>query len=107
MSTDNTTRHGPGRWVLGFFIVVSTLAGFGFIYKLYEFFFELTGTEGFSFAGVHLITYVLVALGFVALLAHAFLRGHFSDIEQPKYDLLAHERAFDLGEYEDDGKEAS
>ena len=84
---------------LWFFVGGCTLAGIGFGYKLYEFFWALTGTEGFEFAGVHLVTYGLVAGGFLLLLIYGFLKGHFADIEQPKYDLLERERAHDHADY--------
>ncbi len=52
--------------------------------------------EGIQFAGVHLMPYCLVACGFLALLAHAFLKGHFADIERPKFEIIDRERAYDL-----------
>lgn len=88
------------RLWIGFFAVGCTLAGAGFAYKLYEFFFDVTHREGFEFAGSHLVTYALVAAGFLLLLLFAFLHGHFSDIERPKFELLERERRYDRDEYE-------
>ena len=92
------------RFWLAFFALGCTLAGLGFAWKLREFFFDVTNREGFEFATVHLLTYALVAAGFVLLLLSAFLRGHFSDIEQPKYTLLDREIRLDLDEYGPDDR---
>lgn len=99
-STDKNPRTGLQRAWLMFFLVGCTVAGIGFFYKLYEFFWALAGTEGFEFAGVHLITYGLVASGFLLLLVFGFMKGHFADIEQPKYDLLDQERAYDHADFD-------
>ncbi len=80
-------------WIFGFVIVAAALA---FGWKIYEFAYDLVATEGLRFAGAHLLTYVLVAGGFFLLLLFCFLKGHFADIEKPKYDLLERERAHDL-----------
>ena len=85
-------------WIV-FFSVGCTLAGLGFAYKLYEFFFDVASREGFQFAGVHLVTYALVAAGFLLLLLYAFLQGHFSDIERPKHELLEKELRYDRDEF--------
>ncbi len=96
----STRRSGRLRRIwLWFFVVTCALAGVGFFYKLYEFFWNVTSTEGFEFAGVHLVTYIFVAGGFVMLLAYGFLKGHFSDIESPKHDMLERERRLDELEY--------
>jgi len=92
-------RGGLRRAWLAFFLFGALLAGAGFVYKLREFFFDVTETEGFEFAGAHLVTYLLVAGGFLLLLVHGFLRGHYADIERPKHELLEHERALDAQEF--------
>ncbi len=86
-------------WMI-FFIFIIFMAGVAFAFKFYEFFYDLSVQEGFRFAGAHLATYLLVAAGFFLLLAYAFLRGHFADIERPKYDLLDQERAHDRAEFD-------
>ena len=83
-------------WILGVVVVFSGLA---FFYKLYEFFHDLTDTEGLRFAGSHLLTYCLVAAGFLLLLTYAFLKGHYADIEKPKYELLEQEDRYDQHEF--------
>ncbi len=88
------------RVVLVVFAVVIAAAGAAFAFKFYEFFVDLAHQEGFRFAGAHVLTYLLVAGGFFLLLAHAFVRGHFNDIEQPKHDLLERERRLDHAEFD-------
>lgn len=83
-------------WIFGFVIVAGA---FAFGWKIYEFTADLLDQEGLRFAGSHLLTYVLVAGGFFMLLLYCFLRGHFADIEKPKYDLLDMEKGYDLREY--------
>ncbi len=99
-SVSERPRRSWGRrlW-LAFFLLGTLGAGVGFVYKMYEFFWDVSGTEGFEFAGVHLVTYACVATGFIMLLAHGLLRGHFGDIEQPKYDMLERECAHDRHEF--------
>ena len=95
----NSKRSPMRKAWLWFFLVGSLLAGAGFVYKMHEFFWDLSGTEGFEFAGAHLVTYLLVAGGFLLLLVHGFLSGHWSDIERPKHELLAREMERDEREY--------
>lgn len=99
---DDGRRHGartPHRAVLIVFVVAIVIAGAGFSWKLFEFFEDLLADCGLHFAGAHLMIYALVATGFVSLLAHAFLSGHFSDIERPKFDLMERERENDRQEF--------
>ena len=83
-------------WIFGFVVVAGALA---FGWKLYEFAADLLDDDGLRFAGAHLLTYVLVAGGFFLLLLFCFLRGHFADIEKPKYDLLDMEREHDARDF--------
>jgi len=99
------TRLGRGRltpaqrrWMY-FFSAIVFMAGLAFCVKLYQFFVDLGSQEGFRFAGAHLATYLLVAGGFFLLLTYGFLCGHFSNIEQPKFDILDSERRNDRAEY--------
>jgi hypothetical protein len=85
------------RVILAFFLVGCGLAGVGFSVKLYEFADDLADQKGLQFAGAHLLTYAVVALGFLALLAYSFLMGHLRDVEEPKFDLLEKERRHDAG----------
>ena len=83
------------RWILGFFLISMAIAGVGFSVKIFEFADDLADEKGLQFAGAHLLTYGLVAIGFLLLLLHSFLCGHFRDIEEPKFDLLEKERRYD------------
>lgn len=94
-----TLSRGHRRWMI-FFCLIIAVAGLAFAFKLYEFFYDLSSQQGFRFAGAHLATYLLVAAGFFLLLFYAFLKGHFSNIEQPKHDILDSERRYDRAEYE-------
>ena len=90
-------RH---RLVLAvFLIIVATAGALFFIYKIYEFFQDMVDEAGIHFAGPHLVTYFFVALGFFLILAYAFLKGHFSEIEKPKYDMLEREERYDREDY--------
>lgn len=91
------------RWIrnswIAFFGVGTFAAGLGFAYKIHQFTGDMLEQEGLQFAGAHLLTYAMVAAGFAALLAFAFLSGQFSDIEKAKYDLLEKEREHDRREF--------
>jgi hypothetical protein len=90
----------PARGMLIFFGLVIALAAVAFGVKFYEFFVNLSAQQGFRFAAIHLLTYLLVAGGFFLLLGYCFLSGHFSDIEQPKHDLLESEEERDHAEFD-------
>lgn len=84
--------HRAMLWIFG---IVILAGGAGFTFKLYEFISDLVQTEGLRFAGAHILTYLLIAGGFLILLTYAFMTGHFADIEKPKFDLLEQERRLD------------
>lgn len=92
---DSTSERRLRRALLWFFGFVIVMGGAGFTFKLYEFFVDLTDADGLRFAGAHILTYILTAGGFVLLLVLAFMRGHFADIEKPKFDMLENERRMD------------
>jgi hypothetical protein len=100
---ESRKREAPPRVVVVAFGSAVAVAGAGFAWKLFEFFEDLFAESGLRFAGAHLTIYVLVAAGFVLLLAYAFLSGHFSDIERPKLDMLEREREHDREEFGRDG----
>lgn len=100
--TEGVAKRKLGPWhrfFLWFFVFVCLMGGCAFVFKLWEFFLDLTDEDGLQFAGSHLMTYCLVAGGFLLLLTHSLMRGHFSDIEKPKYDLLASEERYDREEF--------
>lgn len=92
----DSRSHRVMIWLFGFVVFAG---GAAFFYKLYEFFVELTSPDGLRFAGSHLLTYCLVAGGFLLLLVYSFMSGHFSDIEEPKFTLLETEIEYDNQEF--------
>ncbi len=100
---DEAAQHAKDRrilaWMLWIFGFVIVLGAFAFGWKLYEFAHDLVATDGLRFAAAHLLTYVLVAGGFLMLLVYCFLRGHFADIEKPKYELLEMEKQHDARDF--------
>ena len=79
---------GPRRAVLWFFALAVTAAGGMFTFKLFSFMKTIKRDERAGFAFDPLITYGLVAAGFLCLLVWAFLTGQFHRIEEPKHAML-------------------
>jgi hypothetical protein len=71
-----------------FFVLACTTAGCMFVYKLFSFLRTIKRDELAGFAFDPILTYALVAMGFLFLLAWAFLTGQFKDIERPKYEMM-------------------
>ncbi len=71
-----------------FFITAVTVAGCMFCYKLFAFLRTIKRDELAGFAFDPILTYGLVAMGFLFLLAWAYLSGQFRDIERPKYEMF-------------------
>lgn len=94
-----TSEGAFHKWMTRLFVVVVIGGGLAFTVKLYEFFDDLTRADGLRFAGSHLLTYCLVAAGFFLLLLACFIGGHFSNIEQAKYDMLEEEERYDRQEF--------
>ena len=94
------TTFGPWHgFFMRFFVFVCLAGGCAFVFTLWEFFQDLTDEDGLQFAGSHLMTYCLVAGGFLFLLVYSLMRGNFSDIEEPKYELLQMEERYDREEF--------
>lgn len=72
-----------------FFITVSLAAGAMFTFKLFSFMKTIKKEELDGFAFDPILVYAFVAVGFLFLLAWAYLTGQFRDIESPKYDMFA------------------
>lgn len=85
---DKLTLPRPPRAVLVFFVAAVTVAGCMFCYKLFQFLRTIKRDELAGFAFDPILTYGLVAMGFVCLLAWAYLSGQFRDIERPKYEMF-------------------
>ncbi|MFT5284191.1 MAG: nitrogen fixation-related uncharacterized protein [Planctomycetota bacterium] len=71
-----------------FFTLAVTGAGCMFTYKLFTFMKTIKKDELAGFAFDPLIIYAFVAMGFICLLAWAYMTGQFRDIESPKYEML-------------------
>ena len=71
-----------------FFVLACTTAGCMFVYKLFSFLRTIKRDELVGFAFDPIMIYAFVAIGFLLLLAWAFLTGQFKDIERPKYEML-------------------
>ena len=83
------TPGGRGRLALHAIVgLVSAAAGGVFVFKLTQFLRTIRRDELQGFAYDPILVYSLVAMGFLMLLAWAFLTGQFSRIEEPKHELL-------------------
>jgi nitrogen fixation-related uncharacterized protein len=71
-----------------FFIAVSLAAGAMFTFKLFSFLKTIKKDELAGFAFDPIMVYAFVAIGFLCMLAWAYLTGQFRDIERPKYELF-------------------
>lgn len=59
-----------------------------FCFKLHSFLQTIKRDELAGFAFDPLMIYAFVAMGFLFLLTWAYLTGQFSNVEQPKHDML-------------------
>lgn len=87
--------HRLTSWLV---LLAVAIGGGTFLYKLVEFANTATHEDMPGFALVSVVPYLVATFGFLLLAIWAFLRGHFRDIEQPKYDMLDQEREYDLAE---------
>lgn len=83
---DSTPRQRP---ILVFFVLAVTVAGCMFVFKLFSFLKTIRKDELAGFAFDPILIYGIVAMGFLCLLAWAFLSGQLRNLEQPKHDMLA------------------
>ena len=81
-----------GRTVLATGCVIAALT-FGF--KIVEFIWTLDSPEAPGFAVVPVITYFIVASGYVMLFTWSYLNGQFANMERPKSTLLEREKELD------------
>lgn len=94
MSTSTDTESEPPergttrRNIHVFFVTAVTIAGAMFTFKLFSFLKTIKKDELAGFAFDPIIVYALVAVGFLFLLAWAYLTGQFRDIESPKHEML-------------------
>lgn len=79
--------------VLALLILIPSL--YGFVGKFVELVNVLRGEPDGAFAVAPIVNYLLASLGFFCLLLWASAGGMWTDIERPKYDMLARERELD------------
>lgn len=83
-----SVRHTSFRLVHAVFVTACLSAGGMFVFKLFSFMKTIKRDEMAGFAFDPIVTYGFVAMGFLFLIAWAYLTGQFRDIERPKYDML-------------------
>lgn len=88
-------------WIVGIAVIIG---GATFVYKLVEFANTAMDEDMPGFALVSVVPYFAATLGFLLLAVWAFLRGHFKDIEEPKYRMLEQEEKYDRAERESAAK---
>jgi hypothetical protein len=97
--TDTLKRTSRGvmiaTMILGLVILIPSMMGF--VNKFREFVHIVKGDPDGAFALTPIVNYLLASAGFFCFLMWAAFRGMFHDIEAPKRDMLAHERALDAG----------
>lgn len=69
--------------------------GFGFLFKIVEFLYALEAPEVEGFVVVPVVTYFVVAAGYLFLFLAAWKRGAFQDLENDKHTMLEMEKAYD------------
>ena len=74
------------------------IAALTFAFKIVEFIWTLDSPEAPGFALVPVITYFIVATGYVMLFAWSYLNGQFENMEQPKTTMLEREKELDRQE---------
>ena len=87
MTNDDAPKRGFSP-IHVFVLLAVTVAGCMFTFKLFMFMKTILRDELVGFAFDPIITYAFVAMGFLCLLAWAYLSGQFRDIERPKYELF-------------------
>jgi hypothetical protein len=80
--------RGPRSAIHAFFVLAVTVAGCMFVYKLFAFLTTIRKDELAGFAFDPIVIYGIVAMGFLFLLAWAYLTGQFRDVERAKHEML-------------------
>lgn len=88
MSRSTSEPAGLRAFLHAFFVLAVTAAGAMFVFKLFSFLTTIRRDELAGFAFDPIVIYGIVAMGFLLLLAWAFLTGQFRDVERPKYEML-------------------
>ncbi|RMF69355.1 MAG: hypothetical protein D6743_02015 [Calditrichaeota bacterium] len=74
--------------VLALTILVVLAGGFGFIYKIIEFARTYVKDDLKSFGAISVVTYFIGLMGILFFTLWGVFKGHFRDIERPKYRML-------------------
>jgi hypothetical protein len=83
--------------VMLFAVLVLTVAGLAFVYKMTEFAMTIVKDEVEGFGAVAISLYLLGLLPIIFLTLWAVLTGRFRDIERPKFRLLELDREIERG----------
>jgi Cytochrome oxidase maturation protein cbb3-type len=78
-------------WLTALWVTIVVVAALAFIFKMTEFAFTWADPAADRFGGFAFIavgSYLLGMFPILLLMLWAVLRGHFQDIEQPKYRML-------------------
>ena len=86
--TEHPVKTRRIRPIHAFFVLACSAAGCMFLFKLFSFLKTIKRDELAGFAFDPILVYAFVAMGFVFLLAWAYLSGQFHDVERPKYEML-------------------
>ena len=82
------TKDRPRTAITVFFVTAITAAGGMFCFKLFSFLKTIKRDELAGFAFDPIMIYAFVTMGFLFLMAWAYMTGQFRNVEQPKYDML-------------------
>lgn len=93
-------RDGGGWFVWAFGVAIVVVAGTAFVMKLVDFWITATndGPDALGSFLIPVLNYLLVAAGFACMFLWAYFKGHFRDLEAPKYRMLEMQREFDRTE---------
>jgi len=70
-------------------------AGLGFTFKLMDFLFSVIRGDVERAFIIPVVTYLSVAVGWFLVFLWTLVRGHYRDVEAPKYEMLEQERRLD------------
>lgn len=82
------TRSAKWRVIFALSVAVLALGGLGFIYKITEFARTIAEDDVEGFGVISVTTYLVGVLAIFFVTIWAILKGHFRNIEQPKYRML-------------------
>ena len=100
---DQTPSRRANRFLWIFSVAMVIVAGTAFFMKLIEFTNTATrhGTDALGSFLIPVLNYILVAAGFFCLFFWAYAKGHYKDIEAPKYRMLELEAEYDKMAHEE------